>query len=149
MNYIDITNQTTIDLDEYITVLNNLFTYASKKEKLDNVSFSVILVDNKTIHEINKTYRNIDRPTDVISFALEDNMDIKTEIRLLGDIYISIEKAKEQANEYGHSLMREICFLAVHGFYHLLGFDHMTKEDEEVMFKKQEEILEEFNINRS
>lgn len=149
MNYIDISNQTKEDLEEYISILNELFVFATKKENLDNVSFSIVFVDNKLIHEINKTYRNIDRPTDVISFALEDNMDIKTEIRLLGDIYISIDKAKEQSLEYGHSLKREICFLAVHGFYHLLGYDHMTKEDEEIMFKKQDEILEEFKISRN
>lgn len=149
MNYIDITNQTTENLEEYINNLNELFAFATKKENLDNVSFSIIFVDNRTIHEINKTYRNIDRPTDVISFALEDNMDIKTEIRLLGDIYISIDKAKEQSTEYNHSLKREICFLAVHGFYHLLGYDHMTLEDENIMFKKQDEILDEFKISRS
>lgn len=149
MNYIDISNQTPDDLEEYITTLKELFMFATEKEHLDNVSFSIIFVDNKLIHEINKNYRHIDRPTDVISFALEDNMDIKTEIRLLGDIYISVDKAKEQSIEYGHSLKREICFLAVHGFYHLLGYDHMNKEDEEVMFKKQEEILEAFKISRS
>ena len=149
MNYIEITNQTNEDLKEYEKILEELFAFATKKEDLDNVSFSVIFVNNEMIHEINKVYRNIDRPTDVISFALEDNMDIKTEIRLLGDIYISIDKAKEQQKEYGHSLKREICFLAIHGFYHLLGYDHMNPEDEKVMFNKQEEILQEFGISRS
>lgn len=149
MNYIEITNQTNEDLKEYEKILEELFVFATKKEDLDNVSFSVIFVNNEMIHEINKVYRNIDRPTDVISFALEDNMDIKTEIRLLGDIYISIDKAKEQQKEYGHSLKREICFLAIHGFYHLLGYDHMNPEDEKVMFNKQEEILQEFGISRS
>ena len=89
-------------------------------EGLKEAIFTVIIVDNTYIHQLNKTYRNIDRSTDVITFALEDTKDIKTVPRLLGDIYISIEKAKEQALEYGHSLKREICFLAVHGFYHLL-----------------------------
>ena len=70
------------------------------------------------------------------------------DIRVLGDIYISIDKARSQALEYGHSLLREICFLGVHGFYHLLGYDHMTKEDEEVMFKKQDEVLDLYEIKR-
>ena len=70
------------------------------------------------------------------------------EERVLGDIYISIDRAKEQANEFGHSLLRELSFLAVHGFYHLLGYDHMTPEDEKVMFKKQEEVLEAYGIRR-
>ncbi len=148
MNYIDISNKTNEDLDYYMKLLDKLFQFATKKEKLDNVSFSVVFVDDLMIHEINKTYRNIDRATDVISFALEDNMDIKTPIRLLGDIYISIDMARKQHVCYGHSLEREICFLAVHGFYHLLGYDHIKKEDEVVMFQKQEDILNEFGIKR-
>ena len=99
--------------------------------------------------ELNKNYRKIDRETDVITFALEDNEEVnEEEHRLLGDIYISVDKAKSQALEYGHSFKREICFLAVHGFLHLLGYDHMKKEDEEVMFKLQEEILDSYGITR-
>ena len=99
---------------------------------------------------MNKTYRNIDRETDVITFALEDDdtIIIPNEERILGDIYISIDKARLQAKDYNHSLLRELSFLAVHGFYHLLGYDHMTKEDEEIMFKKQEEVLEAYGITR-
>jgi probable rRNA maturation factor len=119
-----------------------------KIEKLDDVIFNVIIVDNDYIHNLNKTYRNIDRPTDVITFALEDNKDIVTSPRILGDIYISIEKAKSQALEYGHSFKREICFLAVHGFYHLLGYDHMTQEDEKIMFARQEVVLNYENITK-
>ena len=117
-------------------------------EKLDNIEFNVIIVDNEYIHKLNKEYRGIDRPTDVITFALEDNEEIKEDYRILGDIYISLDKAKEQAIEYGHSLKREICFLAVHGFLHLLGYDHMEKEDEKIMFSKQEVILNEANITK-
>lgn len=117
-------------------------------ESLTDVIFNVIIVDNQYIHALNRDYRKIDRPTDVITFALEDEMDIQTSPRLLGDIYISIEKAHSQAKEYGHSFEREICFLAVHGFYHLLGFDHMTKEEEEVMFRRQEEVLNAENITK-
>ena len=88
--------------------------------------------------------------TDVITFALEDDdtLIVGGDERVLGDIYISIDKARSQAVEYGHGLLRELAFLAVHGFYHLLGFDHMTSEDEAIMFKKQEEVLEEYGITR-
>jgi probable rRNA maturation factor len=122
---------------------------AIKEEELNDVEFNVILVDNNYIHELNKNYRKIDRETDVITFALEDNEEVnEEEHRLLGDIYISVDKAKSQALEYGHSFKREICFLAVHGFLHLLGYDHMNKHDEEIMFSKQELILNEANITK-
>lgn len=117
-----------------------------EKESLQDVLFNVIIVDNSYIHNLNKLYRNIDKPTDVITFALEDEKDIETNPRILGDIYISIDKAKEQAKEYEHSFKREICFLAVHGFYHLLGYDHQTEEEEKVMFARQEALLSEENI---
>ena len=118
-------------------------------EKLENVIFNVIIVDNEYIHQLNREYRGIDRPTDVITFALEDSKDIEYDnFRLLGDIYISLDKAHSQADEYGHSFEREICFLAVHGFLHLLGYDHMEKEDEIEMFKKQDELLNEFGIKK-
>ena len=123
---------------------------AIEKEKLDNVSFNVIIVDNAYIHELNKTYRNIDKETDVITFALEDDdsMILPEKVRVLGDIYISIDKAKTQAKEYNHSLLRELSFLAVHGFYHLLGYDHQTEEESKIMFQKQEEVLEKYGITR-
>ena len=134
------------ELEDMTLVLNK----AIELEKVGSVNFNVIIVDNEYIHKINKEYRNIDRPTDVISFALEDVDDIKyDDFRLLGDIYISIDKAKEQAKEYGHSLKREICFLAVHGFLHLLGYDHtLSKKDEEIMFERQEVILNEAGITK-
>ena len=85
----------------------------------------------------------------VISRALEDNTDfIEPNFRILGDIYISLDKAKEQALEYGHSFLREICFLTVHGLLHLLGYDHMIEEEEKIMFEKQDEILNEFGITK-
>ena len=108
---------------------------------------SVSIINNKHIHKINKKYRGVDRPTDVISFAFldndknRDNIFHSTEVVPLGDIYISYEKAIEQAQEYGHPLEREMSFLFVHGLLHLLGYDHMSEEDEKVMFKLQEEIL--------
>ena len=149
MNKVELFNQTEKEINELDTVLKVLDS-ALKKENLDNVSFNLIIVDNEYIHELNRTYRNIDRETDVITFALEDEDSIvlPSDERVLGDIYISIDKAESQAEEYGHSLLRELSFLAVHGFYHLLGYDHMTEEDEKVMFKKQEEVLEEYGISR-
>mgnify|MGYP003455856237 CR=1 FL=1 len=137
------------EIKELETVEKVLYS-AIEKEKLENVSFNLIIVDNDYIHDLNKNYRNIDRETDVITFALEDEDTIvmPNEERVLGDIYVSIDRAKEQAKEFGHSLLRELSFLAVHGFYHLLGYDHMTPEDEKVMFKKQEEVLEAYGIRR-
>lgn len=129
--------------------MEKVLEIAIKEEELNDVEFNVILVDNNYIHELNKNYRKIDRETDVITFALEDNEEVdEEEHRLLGDIYISVDKAKSQALEYGHSFKREICFLAVHGFLHLLGYDHMNKHDEEIMFSKQELILNEANITK-
>jgi len=149
MSELEIFNQTDEEIDELETV-KSVLNYAIKKEKLENVIFNVIIVDNNYIHELNRDYRHIDRETDVITFALEDEKDmvVPDGERVLGDIYISIDKAKSQAKEYGHSLLRELTFLAVHGFYHLLGYDHMTKEEEEIMFSKQEEVLHECNIER-
>ena len=149
MNKVELFNQTEKEIKELDTVLKVLDS-ALKKENLDNVSFNLIIVDNEYIHELNRDYRNIDRETDVITFALEDEDSIilPNDERVLGDIYISIDKASSQALEYGHSLLRELSFLAVHGFYHLLGYDHMRPEDEKVMFKKQEEVLEEYGISR-
>ena len=122
---------------------------AIKKLNLKDIEFNVILVDNNYIHKINKEYRDIDRETDVISFALEDDDSFPTmETKILGDIYISIDKAKSQAEEYGHSFKRELCFLAVHGFLHINGYDHMNEEDEKIMFGLQEEILNEASITR-
>ena len=144
----EIDNKTNEKIEELKDV-ENVLNKAIEMEKLGVVNFNVIIVDNEYIHKINKEYRGIDRPTDVISFALEDEHDIDyKDFRLLGDIYISIDKAKEQAKEYGHSFKREICFLSVHGLLHLLGYDHMKKEDEVVMFSKQEAILNEAGITK-
>lgn len=141
-------NETNENLKNEMKQMKKLFRYAVKKEHVENAEFNIIFVDKEKIHEINREYRGIDKQTDVISFALEDVESIGVEQRVLGDIYICVEKARGQAEEYGHSFLREVCFLAVHGFYHLLGYDHMEKEDEKVMFQKQEELLEEFGIRR-
>lgn len=116
----------------------------------DDVEVSCVLVDDERIHEINREYRHIDRSTDVISFAMEDNNQFYVEgmPRTLGDIFISVDHAKKQAEEYGHSLRREMCFLFTHGILHLLGYDHMTDEQEKEMFGLQDQILGALSIER-
>lgn len=134
---------------EEISILEDYVNYVVSKLDLLKCEFNIIIVDNEKIHEINREYRNVDRETDVISFALEDNMDVNyKDFRLLGDIYISIDKCYEQALEYGHSRVREICFLATHGILHLLGYDHMDSDDEVEMFKLQDELLDGYDIKR-
>lgn len=148
MNKFYIFNETNEKLKEEVKILKKVLKFALNHEKLKDVEFNIIFTTENKIHEINKDYRNVDKVTDVISFALEDNKDIELKHRLLGDIYICLDKAHGQAEEYNHSFVRELCFLAVHGFYHLLGYDHMNKEEEEVMFKKQEEVLSLCGITR-
>ena len=146
---IEVFNETEENLTEECEKLKEFLVQVAKDEKLDNIIYNVIIINNEKIREINREYRNIDRETDVISFALEDEKSFnRTDIRILGDIYISLDKARSQALEYGHSFKRELYFLAVHGFLHLLGYDHMKKEDEDVMFKKQEEVLSRYGIER-
>lgn len=147
MNKYEVFNETeeNIDIEEEKKIID----FALKHENLENVEFNVIFVDEETIRKINKEYRNIDKVTDVISFALEDGESMKFEFgRLLGDIYICTERMKKQAKEYGHSLLREQGFLTVHGLLHLLGYDHMTKEEEKIMFEKQEMILDAYGLTR-
>ena len=126
--------------------------FGHKKPDTDSIASAISMANLQTnIGSYSESFRlgNIDRETDVISFALEDEKSFnRTDIRVLGDIYISIDKARSQALEYGHSFKRELYFLAVHGFLHLLGYDHMKKEDEDVMFKKQEEVLSRYGIER-
>ena len=120
-----------------------------KKLDIEKAIFNIILVDEEEVHTLNKNYRGVDRKTDVITFALEDGASFKNpEIRMLGDIYLCVPVAYEQAEIYGHSKTREICFLATHGILHLLGYDHMNEEDEKVMFSFQEELLSQYEINR-
>ena len=144
----EIFNETDREIKE-LKVLNDYVKYVVKKLELEKCEFNIIIIDNERIHEINREYRNIDRETDVISFAMEDEMDVEyTDFRLLGDIYISIDRVISQALEYGHSELREICFLATHGILHLLGYDHMEPDDEKVMFGLQNELLDGYNIKR-
>jgi probable rRNA maturation factor len=129
--------------------LYDVLDHTLKNQNVDNAIFSVIFVEDEEIHTMNRDYRGVDRVTDVISFAFEDNNDlVYNEIRMLGDIYICIPQMKRQAESYSHSEKRELSFLAVHGLLHLLGYDHMNEEDEKVMFALQELILNEQNITR-
>ncbi|WP_243524480.1 rRNA maturation RNase YbeY [Bacillus pseudomycoides] len=152
---IDFFDETEEVKEEYVNMIRDLLEQAARMESVeDGTELSVTFVDNERIQEINRDYRDKDQPTDVISFAMEDMGEGEMEIvgvempRMLGDLIISIPRAKEQAGEYGHSFDRELGFLALHGFLHLLGYDHMTDEDEKEMFGKQKEILEAFGLGR-
>lgn len=152
---IDLVDETNQLSDEQMQDIVTLLNFAADKENVeDNSEVSVTFVSNERIHEINREYRDKDAPTDVISFAMEELGEGEIELigeelpRVLGDIIISIPKAEEQAKEYGHSFIRELGFLSVHGFLHLLGYDHMEKEEEEKMFSRQKEILDEYGLKR-
>lgn len=142
---------------EILDLLSSLLTYAAKAEGVpENAEVSVTFMSDKEIKEINADYRGIDKPTDVISFALEEQGEGEIKVHgtsdmptVLGDIIISIDTAKRQAEEYEHSLNREIGFLALHGFLHLLGYDHLNEDDEKKMFGRQKEILESFGLERN
>ena len=152
IDFLDETNELT---EEQINEIEKLLNFAAGKQKIEDESeVSVTFVTNERIWEINRNYRDKDAPTDVISFAMEELGEGEIELvgtempRVLGDIIISTARAMEQAEEYGHSFMRELGFLAVHGFLHLLGYDHMTEADEKVMFTLQREILDEYGLKR-
>lgn len=142
---INFINETKEDVKEYKKLIRNVL----KHEKSDKY-FNIIFVTKDRIQQINNDYRGINKVTDVITFALMENpSEIFMEAELeLGDVFICIDRAKEQAAEYNHSIEREMGFLAVHGYLHLIGYDHMTLEDEVVMFKKQDEILEKAELRR-
>ncbi|MGL5915012.1 MAG: rRNA maturation RNase YbeY [Culicoidibacterales bacterium] len=155
---IDFGQQIDGDYTQEETFITQLLEKLVELEALtdDNLELSITLLNNEQIQVINRDYREKDQPTDVISFAFEDNEDefpiygLGIEIpRVLGDIFISLERAHEQAADYGHSFERELGFLAVHGCLHLLGYDHESKEDEVEMFAKQEAVLQAFDLQRA
>ncbi|MDN5386732.1 rRNA maturation RNase YbeY [Bacillus sp. GM2] len=153
---LDITDETGRVPEDQLAEIEKILQFAAAEEGVaDGAEVSVTIVNNEEIQKINKEYRGKDYPTDVISFALEEDGEGEIEIigadmpPVLGDIIISADKAREQAEEYGHSLMRELGFLTVHGFLHLLGYDHMTEEEEKEMFTKQKEILNRYGLSRS
>ncbi|HAX73438.1 MAG TPA: rRNA maturation RNase YbeY [Firmicutes bacterium] len=149
-------NQTTDVTEGYESIIKKVVEETIKQEQLTNeiLECSFIFVDNAQIQDINKTYRHKDAVTDVITFAIEDEGEGELKIkgiplpRLLGDVFISIPRCREQATDYGHSFERELSFLGVHGFLHLLGYDHIEESDEVVMFKKQEDVLNALGIHR-
>lgn len=144
----DIVNNSTYEVEE-LEILNKYVKHITKRLKIEQAIFNIILVDEEEIHELNRNYRGVDRKTDVITFALEDGDSYRNpKIRLLGDIYLCVPVAYEQAQIYGHSKLREICFLATHGVLHLLGYDHMNEEEEKEMFSLQKELLNSYEITR-
>ena len=152
--------------DDLINIINEVCDVALKDEEVTiPYQISLLFVDNNEIREINNETRGIDKVTDVLSFPMLDypeNMVFKNvyknkkfneiyldgEELVLGDMVLSLERAKEQSIEYNHSFEREVCYLVVHSILHLLGYDHMNEEDEKVMFGKQEEVLNECEIKR-
>lgn len=151
---IDFSDHTDLVKNEWYEQIDSLLTFAKKQEHIDSeAELSVTFVDKDEIQNINKMYRDKDKVTDVISFALEEDepeidineLDIP---RVLGDIIICTDVAHEQAENYGHSFERELGFLALHGFLHLLGYDHMTDEDEKEMFCRQDAILNAYGLTR-
>ncbi|KAA9301851.1 MULTISPECIES: rRNA maturation RNase YbeY [Aerococcus] len=155
---IEFTDKTQALKPEHAQMVQELLAYASDYLNLgEQTEMSVTIVDDEEIHEINKTYRGVDRPTDVISFAINDEVADEFEILELpegmpyelGDLFISLDRVKAQAEEYGHSFERELGFLTVHGFLHLNGYDHMTDDDEKEMFALQREILDNYGLKRS
>lgn len=147
--YID-NRQDKIEIDDKIEaiegIINQVIEECLKEEEHSiDVEVSVSFVDNEEIRELNREYRNVDSPTDVLSFPMEeDSLGLFTP--LLGDIVISLERALEQSKEYGHSFEREIAYLTAHSMFHLLGYDHMTDEDKKVMREKEKSVMKTLKI---
>ena len=143
---------------EYEKTIKKVLEQCFKEEKLENskLYITITLTNSKNIRKINKEYRNIDKATDVLSFPMYEKEELEEKIAkqhyehedVLGDIVISIEKVEEQAKEYGHSFERELSYMIVHGFYHLMGYDHIEEEDKKKMRPKEEKILNTLKIVR-
>ncbi len=143
---------------EYEKTIKKVIEQCFKEENMEDskLYISITLTTPEHIHEINKQYRNVDRATDVLSFPIFEKEEIDEKIRnhdfehedVLGDIVISIEKVEEQAKEYGHSFEREFAYMLVHGFYHLMGYDHIQEEDKVIMRVKEEKVLKKLGIRR-
>lgn len=140
--------------NEYVDFIKKVVNKCFEVENLQNSNLyiSIILTDPKNIQEINKEHRNIDKPTDVLSFPMFERNELENvhfeNTEVLGDVIISVEKVKEQALEYGHGFERELAYMVVHGFYHLMGYDHMIEEDKVVMRAKEENVLNKLEIIR-
>lgn len=143
---------------QYDEVIKRVIEQCYKEENIEDskLIITITLTNSENIKKINKQYRNIDRPTDVLSFPMFEKEELKSKIAtkdykhedVLGDIVISLEKVKEQAEEYGHSFERELSYMIVHGFYHLMGYDHIEEADKVEMRAKEEAVLEKLNIKR-
>lgn len=142
---------------QYDNLLKTVCKECFNQEKIseNKLYVSVTLTDNQEIHIINKEYRNVDKPTDVLSFPMFEKEEIEKIINeeqnhkeILGDIIISIPKVEEQAKEYGHSFERELAYMLVHGFYHLMGYDHIEESDKAKMREKEEKVLSKLKIER-
>lgn len=156
MIHVDFHDETNSVDEAFVDLVERIIQFAATKEEVPaEAELSISFVDNKEIQELNRNYRQKDQATDVISFAMQELGEGEVEVLnedlpvLLGDIIISVDMANAQAKEYDHSLEREFGFLALHGFLHLLGYDHSNKEDEKKMFSRQEEILHEYGLQRS
>ncbi len=143
--------------DEYEEIINKVIDECFKIENMDKLKLyvSITLTVPAVIQEINKKYRNIDSPTDVLSFPMFEKNELDKMIKekydiddVLGDLIISIPRVYDQANEYGHSFKRELAYMCVHGFYHLMGYDHMIESDKKIMRKKEDIVLNSLNITR-
>ncbi len=139
--------------EKYNQLIERVLTKCFEKENIqpEKLWIEIILTNNETIRKINKTYRNIDQETDVLSFPMFERNDFPLKIQekdILGNLVISIPKVEEQAKEYGHSFERELAYMIVHGFYHLMGYDHIKEEDKLVMRPKEEKVLERLGITR-
>lgn len=151
---IDFIDEAEIATPAAIELVKKVLTYVAEQEGIEkDAELSISFVSDEEIQEINRTYRGKDQPTDVISFAMQEQGEgeiqiVGEEFVILGDIIISMDRTKEQAAEYGHSFERELAFLATHGLLHLIGYDHMTEEDEKEMFAKQEKYLQAVGLPR-
>ena len=149
LNYLDIDEN-----DSYKEIIKKVLKKCFEIEKLENKNLyvNVVLTNAKNIKSINKEHRGIDKETDVLSFPMFEKNEISnldnTNEDILGDMVISIERVEEQAKEYGHSFERELAYMVVHSFYHLLGYDHMTEEDKKEMREKEENVLGILGIRR-
>ena len=146
--------------DSIIADISNAVNTIVKLYDISESEVSITLTNDKAIHKLNKDYRGIDRPTDVLSFAFresdepkinfDEDIDLSAEdMDILGEIFISVERAKKQAEEYGHSLRREIVFLTVHGMLHLIGYDHMEEKERLEMEREQNFIMKQLGIERN
>ena len=152
VNFLEIDENT-----EYVELIEKVLGQAFSIERIDklNLYINVVLTNPENIRKANKEYRNIDKETDVLSFPMFEKEDIEQMLKMgndtediLGDIIISIQRVEEQAKEYGHSFEREFSYMLIHGFYHLMGYDHMTEDEKNEMRKKEENVLELLNITR-